>query len=140
MTNLTFASVRIISDDAPALVTFYEKLLEVDAQWLGPMFAAFRSPSGTVAIANVESLTFGGTPGIAQPASNGSVFIEFIVADVDAEFARISGSLVTDFVLEPTDMPWGNRSTLFRDPDGNLINLFAPLTAESKARNTSPVE
>ena len=21
-------------------------------------------------------------------------------------------------------MPWGNRSILFRDPDGNLVNLF----------------
>jgi hypothetical protein len=27
-------------------------------------------------------------------------------------------------VLEPTTMPWGNRSLLFRDPDGNLVNLF----------------
>jgi catechol 2,3-dioxygenase-like lactoylglutathione lyase family enzyme len=133
--NVKFASVRIISDDAPALVAFYEKLLGTEAQWLGPMFAAFRSPSGTVAIANVDSLTFGGTPGIATPASNGSVFVEFIVADVDTEYARIAGSLVTEFVLEPTDMPWGNRSTLFRDPDGNLVNLFAPLTDESKARN-----
>jgi hypothetical protein len=25
-------------------------------------------------------------------------------------------------------MPWGNRSLLFRDPDGNLINLFTPAT------------
>jgi hypothetical protein len=25
-------------------------------------------------------------------------------------------------------MPWGNRSILFRDPDGNRVNLFAPLT------------
>ncbi|WP_432395343.1 VOC family protein [Pseudarthrobacter sp. L19] len=28
-------------------------------------------------------------------------------------------------MLEPTTMRWGNRSTLFRDPDGNLINLFS---------------
>jgi hypothetical protein len=28
-------------------------------------------------------------------------------------------------VLEPTTMPWGNRSALFRDPDGNLVNLFS---------------
>jgi hypothetical protein len=25
-------------------------------------------------------------------------------------------------------MPWGNRSILFRDPDGNLINFFTPAT------------
>jgi hypothetical protein len=28
-------------------------------------------------------------------------------------------------VLPPTDLPWGNRAMLFRDPDGNLINMFA---------------
>jgi hypothetical protein len=25
-------------------------------------------------------------------------------------------------------MPWGNRSLLFRDPDGNLVNFFTPVT------------
>jgi uncharacterized glyoxalase superfamily protein PhnB len=27
-------------------------------------------------------------------------------------------------VLEPTTMPWGNRSAIVRDPDGTLVNLF----------------
>jgi hypothetical protein len=31
-------------------------------------------------------------------------------------------------------MPWGNRSTLFRDPDGNLVNLFTPVSADAIAR------
>jgi hypothetical protein len=31
---------------------------------------------------------------------------------------------VSDWVLTPTTMPWGNRAMLFRDPDGNLINFF----------------
>ncbi|MFE4836295.1 VOC family protein, partial [Arthrobacter sp. NPDC056691] len=31
--------------------------------------------------------------------------------------------------LEPTTMPWGNTSTLFRDPDGNLVNLFSRPTS-----------
>jgi hypothetical protein len=28
--------------------------------------------------------------------------------------------VLEDWVLEPTTMPWGNRSALVRDPDGNL--------------------
>lgn len=28
-------------------------------------------------------------------------------------------------------MPWGNRSMLFRDPDGNLLNLFEPVTEDA---------
>jgi catechol 2,3-dioxygenase-like lactoylglutathione lyase family enzyme len=34
---------------------------------------------------------------------------------------------MVSIVLEPTDQPWGNRSMLFRDPDGNLVNFFAPI-------------
>jgi len=37
-------------------------------------------------------------------------------------------------VLEPTDMPWGNRSVILRDPDGGLVNLFTPVTPEAKAK------
>ena len=29
-------------------------------------------------------------------------------------------------------MPWGNRSLLLRDPDGNLVNLFSPATPAAK--------
>ncbi len=28
-------------------------------------------------------------------------------------------------------MPWDNRSLLFQDPDGNLVNLFTPVTPEA---------
>jgi catechol 2,3-dioxygenase-like lactoylglutathione lyase family enzyme len=45
---------------------------------------------------------------------------------VDQERARI-GAIIGEFVQEPTNQPWGNRSMLFRDPDGNLINFFAPI-------------
>ena len=28
-------------------------------------------------------------------------------------------------------MPWGNRSLLFRDIDGNFINLFTPVSPQA---------
>lgn len=54
------------------------------------------------------------------------MILEFLVADVDVEYQKLQG-WVTAFVNEPTTMPWGNRSLLLRDPDGNLVNLFAPV-------------
>ena len=42
-------------------------------------------------------------------------------------YKRLAG-LVEEFVSEPTTMPWGNRALLFRDPDGNLVNFFTPVT------------
>ena len=36
-------------------------------------------------------------------------------------------------------MPWGNRSILFRDPDGNLVNIFTPFTEEAIKRFSEPM-
>jgi glyoxalase/bleomycin resistance protein/dioxygenase superfamily protein len=43
---------------------------------------------------------------------------------------------VADFVTEPTTMPWGNRTLLFRDPGGNLVNFFTPVTPAAIAKFT----
>jgi uncharacterized glyoxalase superfamily protein PhnB len=60
-----------------------------------------------------------------KPGGESSIIVEFLVDDVDVQFARLRPHLAdADVVLEPTTMPWGNRSALFRDPDGNLVNLF----------------
>lgn len=59
--------------------------------------------------------------------------LEFIVEDVDAEYERLREH-VGEVVTEPTTMPWGNRALLFRDPDGNLVNLFTPVTDDARAK------
>ena len=74
--------------------------------------------------------------GSARPADNRTAIIEFLVADVDAEYARLRET-VDELVNEPTTMPWGNRSLLFRDPDGNLVNAFTPTTADASKRVAS---
>lgn len=93
------------------------------AAWPAPVFAELRTASGTLAIASTATVAMLGDDA-PRPGANASVVIEFVVADVDAEFARLHDEL-DDVVLRPTTMPWGNRSTLFRDPDGNLVNLFS---------------
>ena len=50
--------------------------------------------------------------------------------DVDADYRRLA-PILGKVVQEPTTMPWGNRSLLFRDPDGNLVNFFTPVTPEA---------
>jgi uncharacterized glyoxalase superfamily protein PhnB len=63
------------------------------------------------------------------PGQNRSVFVKLRVDDVDATWEKVKGlapQTVPEIVLEPTDMPWGNRSVILRDPDGGLVNLFTP--------------
>lgn len=54
------------------------------------------------------------------------MIIEFLADDVDGEHQSLHG-LVEDLITEPTTMPWGNRSLLLRDPDGDLVNFFTPV-------------
>jgi predicted enzyme related to lactoylglutathione lyase len=126
---MNLASLRIITADIKRLVQFFEKIIGLTATWYTEDFAEIVTSTSTLAIGSTRTMSlFGGE--IAQPASNKSVIIEFRVEDVDTEYERIK-DLISDVVQKPTTMPWGNRSLLFRDPDGNLINFFTPVTPEA---------
>ncbi|MCW8097366.1 VOC family protein [Streptomyces tauricus] len=123
---MDFVSIRVITGDVARLVAFYERVTGVAATWANDDFAELRTATATLAIASTRTVPLF-APGSARPAANHSVITEFLVADVDAVYKNLTG-FVTDFVSEPTTMPWGNRSLLLRDPDGNLVNFFTPPT------------
>jgi catechol 2,3-dioxygenase-like lactoylglutathione lyase family enzyme len=123
---MDFVSIRIITGDVARLVDFYERATGVQANWSNEDFAELRTASATLAIASIRTVPLF-APGSARPADNRSVILEFLVDDVDGVHQNLTG-FVQDFVNEPTTMPWGNRAVLFRDPDGNLVNFFTPVT------------
>ncbi|MET8629905.1 VOC family protein [Kitasatospora sp. NPDC004669] len=123
---MDFVSIRIITSDVARLVEFYERATGVQATWATEDFAELKTAGATLAIAGTRTVPLF-APGSARPADNHSVITEFLVDDVDRVHQNLTG-FVTDFVTEPTTMPWGNRSLLFRDPDGNLVNFFTPVT------------
>ncbi|MFB4424971.1 VOC family protein [Streptomyces sp. QL37] len=129
---MNFVSVRIITGDISRLVDFYERVTGVAADWSTEDFAEIRTASATLAIGSTRTVPLF-SPGSAVPADNRSVILEFLVDDVDRVHEDLTG-VVEEFVKEPTTMPWGNRSLLFRDPDGNLVNLFTPVTPAAVAR------
>lgn len=121
---MQLAATRIITDDVDRLVAFYEKLTGAPAVRPHPRFAELRTPSGTLAIASSQTVPLLGE-NAAEAAANRSVILDFLVDDVDTLYPRLQ-EFVEDFVNAPTTMPWGNRSLLLRDPDGNLVNVFTP--------------
>lgn len=128
-------SVRVITGDVSRLVEFYEPLTGLAARWATDQFAEFVGPSCTLAIGSAETMTLFGAPAAAVPGANRSAIIEFLVDDVDREYERLTRLAIDlDVVQRPTTMPWGNRSLLCRDPDGNLVNVFTPLTEQARAR------
>jgi predicted enzyme related to lactoylglutathione lyase len=129
---MIFASVRIITGQVGRLTDFYEQVTGQAARRYTPDFAEIVLPGATLAIGSTATVDLFGE-GSAGPAANRTVIVEFRVDDVDADFARLR-EVIGEFVQEPTTMPWGNRSMLFRDPDGTLVNLFTPISAEATAR------
>lgn len=123
---MNLVSLRVITDDVARLVAFYEKVTGLPATWSTEQFAELATPGATLAIAGTATVPLF-APGSSRPADNHSAIIEFLVDDVDRVYGHLKG-FVTDFVNEPTTLPWGNRSLLFRDPDGNLVNFFTPVT------------
>lgn len=132
MSSTNLVSIRIITADIKRLVQFFEAATGITAKWFTEDFAELQSTSFTLAIGSTKTLAFFGQ-GIAEPSANKSIIIEFFVENVDDDYRRIK-ELTHEVVQEPTTMPWGNRSLLFRDPDGNLINFFTPVSEETKKK------
>jgi predicted enzyme related to lactoylglutathione lyase len=128
----SFVSIRIITEQVDALVAFYERATGVIASRATEDFAELDTPAGRVAIAHPRTLA--NLPGAATGAHNSSVLVEFLVDDVDEVRARLTDRDAERVVLPPTTMPWGTRSLLVHDPDGTLVNFFAPVTPEAIAK------
>ena len=47
--------------------------------------------------------------------------------DVDATYAELLVKGAKG-IKEPTDMPWGQRTAFFSDPDGNVHEIFAEIS------------
>ena len=126
-----FASTRHVAADTKAMASFYEMVTGARAEWLAPVFAEIVTPSATLAIRSAETVKLF-KEGSAEAAQNRTAIIEFMVDDVEAEFARLKDKI--EVVHEPKTMPWGNRTAQFRDPEGTAVSLFAPVADVAKAR------
>jgi predicted enzyme related to lactoylglutathione lyase len=128
--HMNFVSIRIITADIKRLARFYEQITGISVTMYTEEFGELKTAACTLAMGSTRTLQlFGGD--VARPAENHTVIIEFRVNDVDAEYRKLVELIDLSLVQEPTTMPWGNRSLLFRDPDGNLVNFFTPITAEA---------
>jgi catechol 2,3-dioxygenase-like lactoylglutathione lyase family enzyme len=117
----------LITPDVDRLIAFYQPVLGIKAVRTGPDYAEFRTATGVLAVFS-EKAQQQYIPGSTIGASNRGLVLEFRVSDVDAEYARLQ-TLVKTWVKPPTTQPWGTRSVYFRDPDGNLVDFYAPTRA-----------
>lgn len=126
---MKLTSLRMISKDIKAAVAFYEQIVGITATWYTEDFAELSTDSITIAIGSTRTMQLF-SEGLTDFAGTKSTIIEFLVKNVDEEYERIK-NIASKIIQEPTTMPWGNRSLLFCDPDGNMINFFTPVSEEA---------
>ncbi len=126
---MKLVNARFVTNRVIALAEFYSHVLGVSSVGSGDYVELRLQHGSAIALSSKRSMDLFGA-GAAEPAANRSVILDFQVDDVDGQRCRLA-SFVSTFVVEPTDQPWGSRAMLFRDPDGNLINFFAPIRRAS---------
>ena len=112
--------------DMAAMRRFYEEVLGFPLiRELSPRWIEYRVGENTLALTTPGGRTAGDAP---VPKGTASVQLAFkvAVAEVDRcaeELARKGVAILSP----PTNQPFGHRTLFFRDPDGNLLEVYAEI-------------
>jgi catechol 2,3-dioxygenase-like lactoylglutathione lyase family enzyme len=130
---MTLASTVLLTTRIQRLADFYETLLRQAPTWYRDDYAAFETAGSTLALFTVAGHDEHIRPGAAVGGKNRSMKMEFEVDDIETTYERLRGEAETyDWVRSPpADMPWGTRIVVLRDPDGHLVELYAPRDASA---------
>jgi catechol 2,3-dioxygenase-like lactoylglutathione lyase family enzyme len=128
--RLTSTVFQIFANDLQRSLDFYRLLGLSVPDPDGPPLVAVGLPGGNTLSFDTEETISGMHPGWAPPTSSASrLALAFGVgtpAEVDALFDKITAAGHAG-TLKPYDAPWGQRYATVADPDGNSVDLFAPL-------------
>lgn len=125
--------VRLLASDFPSAFRFWRDVVGLPALWGDEhgSYADFDANTGRVAIFSARAMA--GAMGASAMGSRGpdQVALIFAVDDVNRWYARLRERGAV-FVTPPTDkLEWGVRVALFRDPEGNLIEINQGLPPRS---------
>jgi catechol 2,3-dioxygenase-like lactoylglutathione lyase family enzyme len=126
-----FAVIGLVVSDLAASLAFYRRLGLVfpEGAEQQPHVEA-ELPGGPTLALDTEDTVRSFHPGWRPPSGGGRVSLAFrceAPADVDAVYEDLVGAGYHG-ELKPWDAFWGQRYAVVHDPDGNGVDLFAPLS------------
>jgi catechol 2,3-dioxygenase-like lactoylglutathione lyase family enzyme len=111
--------------DMAAMRRFYEDILGFSLlRELSPGWIEYRVGDNTLALARPSRTA------ADAPMPNGSASLQVAFKVSASEVDQCADELVqqgVDLLSPPTDQVFGHRTLFFRDPDGNLLEVFADI-------------
>lgn len=115
----------IFARDMRAMREFYESVMEFPLmRALGDRWFEYRIGATTLALTE-HGLMFNDAP-----TEQGALSLQLafrVPPPVVGECAAALEGHGIKLILPLTDQPWGHRMILFRDPDGNVLEIFAEI-------------
>jgi catechol 2,3-dioxygenase-like lactoylglutathione lyase family enzyme len=132
----TFSVIGIVVSDMATSLAFYRRLgLDVPADADDQPHVEADLPGGLRIAWDTEATIRSFDPSWVPPPPGGRVGLAFACAgpaDVDATYRALVDAGAGSH-LEPWDAFWGQRYAAILDPDGNGVDLFAPLPVSESA-------
>jgi len=111
--------------DMAAMRRFYEDVLALPpVRELSPGWIEYRIGANTLALAKPSRTA------ADAPTPHGSAALQLAFKVSPPEVDQCADELVQKGVAllsPPTDQPFGHRTLFFRDPDGNLLEVYADI-------------
>jgi uncharacterized glyoxalase superfamily protein PhnB len=125
-----FDAIGIVVSDMAAAVVFYRLLgLSFPEGAEGEGHVEAELPGGTRLMFDTEKMVLSFDPSFRAPASAGRIGLAFL-CESPSEVDRVYNAACEAGYLserKPFDAFWGQRYATVLDPDGNAVDLFAPL-------------
>ena len=122
---MELVQARLVTENVAGLAAFYAGLVQVTVP-LNEYYVEVPAGPASVGFSKRRFTEYRpdrvACPGAARLP--GEMILDFMAGDADAEYPRIE-AIGVDWVLRPATQPWGTRSMVFKDPAGNLVNVFS---------------
>jgi catechol 2,3-dioxygenase-like lactoylglutathione lyase family enzyme len=117
--------IILFARDMAALRRFYGEVMEFPQhRTLGPQWVEYRVGGSTLAITERGMMFDDAAP---EPGTL-SVQLAFRVAPAEVtECAAAFAAKGIEAIWPVTDQPWGHRTLFVRDPDGNVVEIYAEI-------------
>jgi len=115
----------IFARDMAAMRRFYGEVMQFPVyNELGPQWIAYRVGASLLALTQ-RGMMFDDAP---PPKGALSLQLAFRVAPKEVDECAVAlKALGVAIVTPPTDQSWGHRTLFFRDPDGNVLEIYADI-------------